>query len=57
MIKASNRFLFYTQDIIEGVSDLKSIVVLLRGKIVSKNGYQVPLVEFIWAYALGPSVS
>jgi hypothetical protein len=27
-------FLFFTQDTIEGVSDLRSIVVLLRGEIL-----------------------
>jgi hypothetical protein len=55
--KGINRFLFYTQDTIEGVSDLGSIVVLWRGEFHGWNGYQVSLGEFIWAYALGPSVS
>jgi hypothetical protein len=50
-------FLFCTQDTIEGVSDLGSIAVLWREEFHDWKDYQVPLSEYIWAYALGPSVS
>jgi hypothetical protein len=48
--------LFCTQDTIEGVSDSGLIAVLLRGESYGLIGYQVPLGEFIHAYALGPRV-
>jgi hypothetical protein len=51
--KCINRFLFCTQDTIEGISDLKLIAVLLRGEFHGWNGYQVPLGDIIHALHLG----
>jgi hypothetical protein len=54
--KVSNRFLFWHQDTIEGVTVFRiNSRTITRGNLWL-SGYRVPLGEVIIAYALGPSV-
>ena len=56
--KGIKRFLFGTQETIEGVSGFRidSHTIKREKLIVCDCGYQVPLAKVIHAFALGPSV-